>query len=109
MRIGIDVGGTNTDVVLLDGTSIISQAKCLTTSEVTSGILQAVKQVLDQSPSDIRLQGVMLEASSIWCTEATSSMVARFLHWTERRFRRQPGTCVKKGSRRRLCVACSPQ
>lgn len=60
MRIGIDVGGTNTDAVLLGGTSIEAQAKCPTTADVTSGILQAVDQVLGQGPKDTRLQGVML-------------------------------------------------
>jgi N-methylhydantoinase A/oxoprolinase/acetone carboxylase beta subunit len=42
-RIGIDVGGTNTDAVLLDGDKVIFACKRPTTLDVTSGILDALK------------------------------------------------------------------
>ena len=45
MRIGIDVGGTNTDAVLMDGTDLIAQVKSPTTPDVTSGILTAIESV----------------------------------------------------------------
>jgi N-methylhydantoinase A/oxoprolinase/acetone carboxylase beta subunit len=43
MKLGIDVGGTNTDAVLLDGRSVISSAKSPTTADVTGGILASVR------------------------------------------------------------------
>ena len=42
-RIGIDVGGTNTDAVLLDGDKVVFAVKRPTTKDVTSGILDALK------------------------------------------------------------------
>ena len=42
-RIGIDVGGTNTDAVLLDGDKVVLAVKTPTTQDVTSGILDALK------------------------------------------------------------------
>lgn len=42
MRIGIDVGGTNTDAVLMEGRDVLAEVKTPTTSEVTSGIVSAL-------------------------------------------------------------------
>ena len=56
MRIGVDVGGTNTDAVLMDGSRVVSLWKSPTTPDISSGIIQAVKHVLDDaegSPSQI--------------------------------------------------------
>ena len=44
-RIGIDVGGTNTDAVLLDGTRIVAAVKTATTADVLSGVRQALRDV----------------------------------------------------------------
>ncbi|QUQ72376.1 hydantoinase/oxoprolinase N-terminal domain-containing protein [Kutzneria sp. CA-103260] len=45
MRVGIDVGGTNTDAVLMDGTKVIAAVKTLTTEDVTSGIVAALGEL----------------------------------------------------------------
>jgi N-methylhydantoinase A/oxoprolinase/acetone carboxylase beta subunit len=42
MRIGIDVGGTNTDAVLMDGSLVLAEIKSSTTPDVTTGILAAI-------------------------------------------------------------------
>lgn len=42
MHIGIDVGGTNTDAVLLEGRSVLAECKRTTTADVTTGIVEAV-------------------------------------------------------------------
>jgi len=60
MRIGIDVGGTNTDAVLLDGDVLVAQTKQPTTADVTSGILSALKAVLDNKPDGASVEAVML-------------------------------------------------
>jgi N-methylhydantoinase A/oxoprolinase/acetone carboxylase beta subunit len=61
LRIGIDVGGTNTDAVLLDGGQVLASTKVPTTKDVTSGITQvltALKDLNGFSPDHIR--GVMI-------------------------------------------------
>lgn len=47
LRIGIDVGGTNTDAVLLAGADILASCKTPTTQDVTAGIRAALRQVMD--------------------------------------------------------------
>ena len=42
LRVGIDVGGTNTDAVLMDGPRIVGTSKVTTTSDVIGGIIAAV-------------------------------------------------------------------
>jgi N-methylhydantoinase A/oxoprolinase/acetone carboxylase beta subunit len=57
LRIGIDVGGTNTDAVLMDGRSVIAWAKRPTTRPVEAGIIAALTAVLTDSgvaPGTIR-------------------------------------------------------
>lgn len=49
LRIGVDVGGTNTDVVLMDGRTVLAKLKTPTTEDVTSGITTAITSVLDES------------------------------------------------------------
>jgi N-methylhydantoinase A/oxoprolinase/acetone carboxylase beta subunit len=46
-RIGIDVGGTNTDAVLIDGSVLLRTAKTPTTPDVLSGIRRALAMLLD--------------------------------------------------------------
>lgn len=61
MRIGIDVGGTNTDVVLLDAASVLAEFKTATTPDVTSGIVAGLAGVSKQyafSPAEV--QAVMI-------------------------------------------------
>lgn len=56
-RLGIDVGGTNTDAVILDTDDrVVSKAKYPTTRDVSTGIMKAVELVLRESridPGDI--------------------------------------------------------
>jgi N-methylhydantoinase A/oxoprolinase/acetone carboxylase beta subunit len=44
LRIGIDVGGTNTDAVLMDGPRILHTSKVTTTPDVITGIIDAVTE-----------------------------------------------------------------
>lgn len=44
-RIGIDVGGTNTDAVMLDGSQVLAAIKTATTDDVLSGVRRALHEV----------------------------------------------------------------
>ncbi|MFK8053893.1 MAG: hydantoinase/oxoprolinase N-terminal domain-containing protein [Woeseiaceae bacterium] len=72
-RIGIDVGGTHTDAVLLDGHTVMASHKALTSADVTSGILEALEQLLSDHPgieSDIR-------AIMLGTTQFTNAVIER--------------------------------
>lgn len=49
MRIGIDVGGTNTDAALMDGPVVMGAVKASTTGDVSSGIMQAVRSLMEKT------------------------------------------------------------
>ena len=48
LRIGVDVGGTNTDAVAMRGSEVAGWAKATTTPDVTAGIVTAVRSLLDE-------------------------------------------------------------
>ncbi len=52
MRIGIDVGGTNTDAVLMDGNTVAAAVKRSTSADVTSGIVEALAGLREQRAFD---------------------------------------------------------
>jgi N-methylhydantoinase A/oxoprolinase/acetone carboxylase beta subunit len=73
LRIGIDVGGTNTDAVLMDGTTVVAKIKTPTTEDVTSGITTALRHVLETSgTATAQIAGVM-----IGTTHFTNAVVER--------------------------------
>jgi N-methylhydantoinase A/oxoprolinase/acetone carboxylase beta subunit len=49
LRIGVDVGGTNTDAVLLRGREVVASHKAPTTPDVGSGIVAAIDDVLKRA------------------------------------------------------------
>ncbi len=49
IRIGIDVGGTNTDAVVMDGDTVLAGVKAATTADVMTGVVNALKMVLAAS------------------------------------------------------------
>ena len=52
-KLGIDVGGTNTDAVLIDGNlNVIAEVKNPTSGNVFEGIMEAVQQLLNQTQID---------------------------------------------------------
>jgi N-methylhydantoinase A/oxoprolinase/acetone carboxylase beta subunit len=44
-RIGVDVGGTNTDAVVMTGATIVAAAKRATSADITTGLLGALQDV----------------------------------------------------------------
>ena len=71
MRIGLDVGGTHTDAVLMDGSQVIARVKTTTTEDVASGIEAALVSVLEgQTPASVDLL-------TIGTTQFTNAVVER--------------------------------
>ena len=73
MRIGIDVGGTHTDAVILDGDRIISATKALTSADVVSGIINA----LDTLIGDGGVKAAQIKTVMIGTTQFTNAIVQR--------------------------------
>jgi N-methylhydantoinase A/oxoprolinase/acetone carboxylase beta subunit len=71
-RIGIDVGGTNTDAVLLDGEAVVQAVKTPTTPDVTSGITAALRALLAAAGPTGPIDAVM-----IGTTHFTNAVVQR--------------------------------
>jgi N-methylhydantoinase A/oxoprolinase/acetone carboxylase beta subunit len=72
-KIGIDVGGTNTDALVLDGSSVLAAVKTATTVDVTSGIATALRLLLAEPGVDRSA----IEAVIIGTTHFTNAVVAR--------------------------------
>jgi N-methylhydantoinase A/oxoprolinase/acetone carboxylase beta subunit len=72
VRIGIDVGGTNTDAVLVDGADrVLARAKVPTTPDVVSGIRGALERVLTPAPAQ------PVTAAMLGTTQCTNAVVER--------------------------------
>ena len=59
-RIGIDVGGTNTDAVLIADEKVVHSVKCPTTADVTSGILDALRTLRANSAAAVPVDAVVI-------------------------------------------------
>ena len=71
MRVGVDVGGTNTDAVLMQGKEVIKGVKTTTTEEPGLGILEAVSNILKSS----NLAPNEIESIMIGTTQFTNAFV----------------------------------
>ncbi len=72
-RIGVDVGGTNTDAVIMQGRSVVATVKAATTRDVTSGVQQALSAVLASSGIAAEAIGAVV----IGTTHFTNAIVER--------------------------------
>jgi N-methylhydantoinase A/oxoprolinase/acetone carboxylase beta subunit len=68
MRIGIDVGGTNTDAVLMDGRRVLAEVKRPTTADLTSGIITALRDLVPKDAAGV-------EAVMVGTTHFTNAVV----------------------------------
>ncbi len=59
-RIGIDVGGTNTDAVLVDGTTVLAHVKVATTTDIMTGISRALAGVIRRQEASGTVEAVMV-------------------------------------------------
>jgi N-methylhydantoinase A/oxoprolinase/acetone carboxylase beta subunit len=71
-RIGIDVGGTNTDAVLLEDDAVVAAVKTPTTEDVTTGISRALAGLVERAPAAREAQAAM-----IGTTHFTNAVVQR--------------------------------
>ncbi|MFP7493313.1 hydantoinase/oxoprolinase family protein [Terribacillus saccharophilus] len=73
-RIGIDVGGTHTDAVLLDENySVLAKTKAPTTEEVSQGIYRAMQTVIAEADVDRSL----IDYAMLGTTHCTNAIVER--------------------------------
>ena len=72
-RIGIDVGGTNTDAVVVRERSVLASHKTPTTGDVTSGVVTAVRGVLSSSGVPVTAVGGVM----IGTTHFTNAVLER--------------------------------
>src|SRR5215467_11854484 len=73
-RLGIDVGGTNTDAVILDRSDrVLAKAKVPTTPDVTGGIVAALDAVVGRSGIDAR----RITHAMLGTTHATNAVLER--------------------------------
>jgi N-methylhydantoinase A/oxoprolinase/acetone carboxylase beta subunit len=63
LRIGVDVGGTHTDAVLLRGQTIESHCKVATTLDTTSGVLNAINTLVAGLTTHKDIGAVMIGTS----------------------------------------------
>ena len=73
MRIGVDVGGTNTDAVIMNGAEVIGAIKSPTTADVGGGIVVAVGEVLARAG----IAPGAIESVMIGTTQFTNAFVER--------------------------------
>lgn len=73
MRVGVDVGGTNTDAVLMDGREVVAWTKAPTTADVSGGVAAAIRTVLDNAAVPARA----ITSVMIGTTHFTNALVER--------------------------------
>ena len=60
MFVGVDVGGTNTDAALMDGSELAGAVKVPTTADVTSGIIASLAELLTHLPTHGQVNAVIV-------------------------------------------------
>jgi len=72
MRIGVDVGGTNTDAVLVEGAQVLASVKEPTSADIVSGLARALERLV---PNRADLAAV--DAIVIGTTQLTNALIER--------------------------------
>ena len=73
MRIGVDVGGTNTDAALMNGDRVVATCKHPTTANVSDGIVGAIRNVL----AEAGVSAASIQCVMIGTTHFTNAFVER--------------------------------
>ena len=59
IRIGVDVGGTNTDAVIMDGNDFVAGSKRLTTPDIISGVRNALAATMEEAGGKVADVGAL--------------------------------------------------
>ena len=73
MKIGVDVGGTNTDAVVLGENGVLGWRKTPTTADVYSGIVAAITQAI----ADAKVDRANVDCVMIGTTQFTNAVIQR--------------------------------
>lgn len=73
VRVGVDIGGTNTDVVAMRGDELLASSKEPTTPDVTDGIIAGITRALARSGVDV----TAVAAVMVGTTQFTNALVER--------------------------------
>lgn len=98
--IGIDVGGTNTDAVILQGEEVVEWYKTPTTSDIQTGVERAIEEVVKKA----KIPSNHVDSVKIGTTVRNFSAVFEFrragprcdLHPSRRSTRASPSALMKK-------------
>jgi N-methylhydantoinase A/oxoprolinase/acetone carboxylase beta subunit len=92
MKVGIDVGGTNTDAVLMDERKVVGWHKTPTTPNVTAGIINSLTAIIGETNIHLsEIDGVM-----IGTTHFTNAVIERK--------RLQTTACIRLGLPATACL-----
>jgi len=72
-RIGVDVGGTNTDAVVMKGEQVLSAVKSPTTKDVMTGVVDAVTGAVSEAKVNVKA----VKAVMIGTTHFTNAVIER--------------------------------
>ena len=64
--IGVDVGGTNTDAVVMEGKQVLGWCKQQTTDDVTTGVLDAIDGALKKAAGECHVRHTALVSDLTW-------------------------------------------
>jgi N-methylhydantoinase A/oxoprolinase/acetone carboxylase beta subunit len=73
MRIGVDVGGTNTDAAVMDGSNVLASTKAFTTEDISSGVTASIENVLKKA----NVPSTAIQSVMIGTTQFTNAFVER--------------------------------
>ena len=73
LRLGVDVGGTNTDAVLVQDRALVASFKTPTTRDVETGVFQAIQALLQSAGIGAHAVGSVV----IGTTQFTNAFVER--------------------------------
>jgi hypothetical protein len=78
IRIGIDVGGTNTDAVIMDGERVVASFKAPTSPDVMTGVSESLNGALTQSGVPAQAIDVVMLGTTHFTTRWCNAAAWRF-------------------------------